>query len=183
MRKCEWCDDGPIPKGRKYCSLKCRNYGTSAKRKAKWGTEGKVCTVCKATVPYEGFAWANGSHTYRRGECRECEQEKRRKHKAKNPQKHKEEHRRAIIKNKYGLSRDDWQRRYDEQNGLCPICKEPIDIFASIDHDHSCCDSPSSCGQCVRGILCRKCNSGLGYLNDDLSLLENAVAYMKEWTN
>jgi len=37
----------------------------------------------------------------------------------------------------------------------------------SIDHDHNCCPGQGSCGNCVRGALCARHNSYLGYLEND----------------
>jgi hypothetical protein len=33
-----------------------------------------------------------------------------------------------------------------------------------IDHDHTCCDSGWSCGECIRGVVCRTCNFAVGQL-------------------
>jgi hypothetical protein len=40
-----------------------------------------------------------------------------------------------------------------------------------IDHDHTTLK--------VRGILCNKCNFGIGQLNDNIERLENAITYLK----
>lgn len=49
-----------------------------------------------------------------------------------------------------------------------------------MDHNHECCrTSGRSCGECVRGALCRKCNMLLGMVKDDVEILKRAVAYLE----
>lgn len=47
-----------------------------------------------------------------------------------------------------------------------------------VDHDHSCCPGPKSCGRCVRGLLCRTCNSAAGLLQDDALVAARMAAYL-----
>lgn len=35
----------------------------------------------------------------------------------------------------------------------------------------------------VRGLLCMKCNSAIGFFNDDINLLQLAIKYLKEGEN
>lgn len=49
-----------------------------------------------------------------------------------------------------------------------------------VDHDHGCCPGKSnSCGKCIRGVLCHKCNTGLGSFNDSHALLRLAAYYVE----
>lgn len=80
------------------------------------------------------------------------------------------------MKNKYGLSLDDYDKLLIKQNGVCAICKHKetkkgID-FLPVDHNHK-------TGK-VRGLLCNACNWGIGHLKDDIEILENAIKYLKQ---
>ena len=60
-------------------------------------------------------------------------------------------------------------------DGLCRICGDP---GTDIDHDHACCPGRKACGRCVRGLVCRDCNRGLGGFNDDPVRLAAATGYI-----
>lgn len=70
------------------------------------------------------------------------------------------------------------------QGGRCALCqKEPDSHRLFVDHDHACCPGAGSCGQCVRSLLCRTCNSGLGMFRDDPELLRKAINYVEHHCN
>jgi hypothetical protein len=85
------------------------------------------------------------------------------------------------ILRKYNLSAEDYRLLIEIQNGLCGICgNEPGERGWQIDHDHSCCEGEKSCGECVRGLLCFNCNIGIGYLKENIAILQNAIHYLKK---
>ena len=62
-----------------------------------------------------------------------------------------------------------------DQNGLCKICSVDLcDNVACLDHDHL--------TNMVRGYLCRSCNSGLGYFDDSVDILQNAINYLTKYS-
>jgi hypothetical protein len=71
-----------------------------------------------------------------------------------------------------------------EQNGKCPVCLAELGDEASIhvDHDHSCCPGMTTCGSCIRGLLCPTCNMGLGSLGDSVENLLRAASYLTLWS-
>jgi hypothetical protein len=83
---------------------------------------------------------------------------------------------------KYGLTRDDYVDLEKSQNGVCKICgeAEKYNKRLSIDHDHSCCKGSTSCGKCIRGLLCSTCNKVLGQVNDNATILQNMVKYLNK---
>lgn len=71
-----------------------------------------------------------------------------------------------------------------QQDFSCAICRRHMSEFEknlSVDHDHSCCPGARSCGECVRGLLCSNCNTGIGMLQDRADVLESATEYLRSW--
>ncbi len=70
---------------------------------------------------------------------------------------------------------------WQEQDGLCYLCKDPLgpDRMAVIDHDHRCCPPGYSCEICRRGLACRLCNWIAGYAFDDPDRLERIAANLR----
>ena len=68
--------------------------------------------------------------------------------------------------------------QYDEilksQGGVCAICGSipSIKIPLTVDHNHQ--------TGAIRGLLCGKCNRGLGHFNDDLELFKLATTYLEK---
>lgn len=68
-------------------------------------------------------------------------------------------------------------------NYVCgnPGCHEEEDLHT--DHNHKCCPKgkfkgrKESCGECVRGWLCRWCNQSLGMLREDLAKIRGLADY------
>lgn len=88
--------------------------------------------------------------------------------------------RRSNFENKYGITSSQFDEIYDAQNGLCAICRETFDKEnLCVDHDHSCCPKDDKCcGKCVRGLLCKHCNSAIGFLRDNVNNAFNAAEYL-----
>lgn len=74
----------------------------------------------------------------------------------------------------YGITTEEYNRLYDDQDGRCAICRQPEDIRSlSIDHNHK-------TGK-VRGLLCRNCNSAIGLLKDSPARVGRAYKYLKKY--
>ena len=70
----------------------------------------------------------------------------------------------------YGLTPERLAELFVQQNGKCYLCDDVLDLTATfaVDHDHSCCPAKSrSCGACIRGLTCPKCNVAIGQFGDD----------------
>jgi len=88
-----------------------------------------------------------------------------------------EKHRWSMIHKKYKLTKQMYLDLLEQQNGVCAICENSPKSYLAVDHDHSCCPTSKTCGECIRGLLCGGCNSALGRIKDDPTKL---VKYLEK---
>lgn len=80
----------------------------------------------------------------------------------------------AYWKRKHGITPEQVYSLLREQNGVCAICLKPVRLGRNLHIDHS----PLT--QKVRGILCGKCNLGLGLFCDSPANLTLAIQYLEK---
>jgi len=127
----------------------------------------RTCSKCKREFP------ATREHFHKKGNglrswCKECCRER-----------NKDPKRIAWTKNRdlmklYGITLDDYNKMFAEQDGKCFICGTHVCSTGralAVDHDHE-------TGK-VRGLLCANCNTALGKFNDDVELLKKAIDYLR----
>jgi len=86
------------------------------------------------------------------------------------------------LTRRFGISRELYNKMLAEQGGVCAICgKKETHTNGhgrvkelSVDHNHK--------TRAVRGLLCVRCNRGIGYLDDDIERLNRAIAYLRRHT-
>lgn len=156
----------------------------------------KVCCHCKIEKPLSEFSKDKNQkdgYTYNCKECRNKKynewaknnKDKVRERNAKKWESRKayyqsergiESSRRAHLKRMFGMTLEEYNSKLEEQNGVCDICKQPETYgrasFLSVDHCHNTNE--------IRGLLCNNCNRAIGLLKDDITVLENAVKYLKK---
>jgi hypothetical protein len=83
---------------------------------------------------------------------------------------------------RFGLTVEDYIDLEKSQNGVCKICNLPEENRKRlcVDHDHSCCADYSSCGKCIRGLICFKCNTALGMVQDNPEILKAMIDYLQK---
>jgi len=85
--------------------------------------------------------------------------------------KNKDKVKNQKLRMAYKITLDDFNMMLGKQNNCCGICGEKFIGIPCVDHDHQTKE--------VRGLLCRKCNSGMGGLKDDPVLLFRALEWIK----
>lgn len=100
--------------------------------------------------------------------CIPCQKKKVKKYRKDNHERLKEEKKEYHLMRTYGLSVEDYNRIFDEQNGRCKICGRHQTNFKNalhVDHNHK--------NMVIRGLLCYRCNHILG------SFKENPLIFIK----
>jgi len=81
---------------------------------------------------------------------------------------------RQHLQRRYGLSVDAYNDMLVAQAGGCAICggQNIKGRRLAVDHNHQ-------TGK-VRGLLCDRCNRGLGNFQDNIEYLSSAITYLKK---
>lgn len=207
---CPVCaDDFQGSTGRIYCSAKCRNSRLKTERdarRARASTQSeKECGRCQRMLPHSDFrkdrSRFDGLYSY----CRKCwrgytgvNPRERPKwtskaeydawYRANHKERLKDEWWDGYLWSTYRLTEQQYDAMLEAQGSACAICgttdggagRGRSNARFGVDHDHSCCPGDRSCGACVRGLLCVKCNSGIGFLRDDPQIVTAALRYLEQ---
>ena len=139
------------------------------KRKRDWGRISKIsdelgrfrCSKCGEWKDPSEFNKNSQQKTVLSYACRECMRVATRK---------------WNLPAKYNITSERFDEMLKEQDYKCAICNtdDPGATNWHADHNHK-------TGQ-KRGILCHKCNTGLGLLKDDVEILCAAIEYLHHYT-
>ena len=136
-------------------------------------TETMVCRRCDTERSIDRFRLRSypDKPPYRYKICKDCcNNNKIRWYHARPEGVRQEENFLKNISTKYGITTEERVMILLEQNGKCAICHEDFTETPCIDHCHK-------TGR-VRGLLCQKCNQGIGLLQESVDLLRSAQDYL-----
>ena len=92
------------------------------------------------------------------------------------------------VQKVYGIPPEEYQRILDVQGGKCAVCQRAYGIRRrlAVDHDHQQAvldghPEEQGCPNCVRGLLCKSCNTMLGRMRDDADAFSRAAQYLRQW--
>jgi len=135
----------------------------------------KYCPCCKETLSKGDFYVSKGRLA---AYCKTCWKQKVT---AKYVKPNKEQSKAYVLKYKFNLTLEEYHKMYADQNGSCAICGKSVTLYAEtkdlssvacVDHCHT--------TNVVRGLLCNKCNTGIGMLEDNINTLKNAIKYLEK---
>jgi hypothetical protein len=113
----------------------------------------KTCSGCGENKPLEDFYKKKSGKHGVGSKCKACLAHYQRKY-------------------YYDLSPEEYEEKLKRQGGGCAICGSSGELH--VDHSHR-------TGQ-VRDLLCRRCNTALGFFEKDANLMRLFVQYMERWS-
>lgn len=134
----------------------------------------KQCSKCHLWLPYDRFNSHPGTRDKLDNRCKTCFALQRK------GRYDSRKARKNALRREFGITQNQYDQMFVQQNGLCAICKKPevsrinnskIKCLA-VDHDHKTGD--------VRALLCSKCNTSLGCMKEDPERIKALLAYA-EW--
>ena len=166
----------------------------------------KFCQACEQTLPASAFYMLKNKKrmmAYLASRCRTCTRKSAKVWYDKNPDKVLAQTDRYRVRRqaeraadpevvrlasrernllvKYKMTLAEFDARLAAQGGVCAMCGELPASQWHVDHDHGCCPKGGeSCGKCVRGIVCARCNLAVGIYESHAIL---AAAYLERYAH
>ena len=139
----------------------------------------KDCSVCKKFFLNTTKYFPRRHSGNLRGECRNCKNNYIREYRARtrkeNPDKYRDYYKNSNLKSNYGITLEEYNLMHEKQQGKCAICgvKDNNKIKnLNVDHNHN-------TGK-TRELLCKQCNTALGYVEKDLEKVEKFKMYLNK---
>ena len=158
----------------------------------------KRCNKCGAVKSRQDFHRNRGARDGHRPECKACTNARRLKRYRRNREREiarvrawqkanpervkawRQKNRARVLRklreihlrNKFGLTVQEYAGILQAQSGVCALCECPPTpgISLHVDHNHG-------TGE-IRGLLCVRCNNALGLFREDPDLLRRAARYV-----
>jgi hypothetical protein len=131
----------------------------------------KTCSKCKVEKELTEYHKRSNRPCGVRSQCKACYLEYPK------IMKRREGYMRDFNLKQYGLDFTQYTEMFNNQKGCCKICNKHLSEVDKgkkkslcVDHCHD--------TKIVRGLLCDKCNRGLGLFNDNIEMLKKAIDYL-----
>lgn len=155
--------------------FRCERCGVEDQSRFTISPEQRACDTCRAKHKVNTAAYCR-AYKQRHPEkfTAEYRREGRKKYAEKHREKIREFHKHYSRLRNYGLTPEAYDQMLKSQDGACAVCSKTLGTRPHVDHDHV-------TGK-VRGILCARCNSGLGHIDRREEWLKKAQAYLAAHT-
>lgn len=157
--------------------------------------DAKTCTGCGQQKPLTEFARDRRARDGYHQQCLECKRSARKQWREAHPDIAKEQFRawsaanydkhlarnrrwqagnrdkmhHSMLMSRYRITLEDYQCMFEAQGGKCKICGEAGSLVVDHKHDAS---------RKVRGLLCVRCNSGIGFFRENVDVMLSAIGYL-----
>lgn len=133
----------------------------------------KFCKNCLINHPIENFGVDKQTRDGLLSRCKSCMSQYKKE--LRSTPEAKKANKLYAIRKRYKLTPEQY---YELISRNCDSCGS--DVGLAIDHDHNCCPDRITCGNCIRGVLCRRCNTAEGMFKNDPNAILKLVSYMQK---
>lgn len=123
----------------------------------------------------------NSNFYKKQSRCKTCHKAKTKQYSKDNPEivakcKTPEYNRKYNLKRTHNLTTEEWQKQFETQQGCCAACgkhQSSLKRRLCVDHNHETGNN--------RLLLCSNCNCALGYVKEDVGVLQGLIKYVQKY--